>query len=162
MIFASGKSFQNSRMLRMSAPRQGIDRLVFVAHGADVVMAPRPATASVRIADDWCPDTRQSSRTGSAGCNSRAPAGNCFQESYGLEKKIVEIKRVGLAQILAVLLVYVGDSSLYWDRPTSDKPPADRACDSSPTKCAKSTERGVCLLVINPQAPHGAALTSCC
>jgi len=114
----------------------GIDRLVLVAYRAEVVPRAREQPHQFILRPVRVLVFRRPGRTGTCGCNIRAPPLR-LQQAQPFQQQVVEVERIRLAQLLAVLLEDVRDFSAL-DPPTAGKPPADRACGSSPRKTGRT------------------------
>ena len=95
-------------MLRMSAPAPGINRLVFVADGANVVAisgehAHEFVLRTVRVLIFVDQQILETAVVVLAHLRRR------FQQAHRFEQKIVEVEGVGLAQFLSVFLVEMRD-----------------------------------------------------
>ena len=99
-------------MLRRSAPRQRVDRLVVVADDARGCGASRRAPGPTGTAAGSCPGTRRRGGSASAPGTWRATSGASLEQPDGLEQQVVEVERVGRPQALLVARREAGDRPL--------------------------------------------------
>ena len=99
-----GKIFLELQNVADVRASPGINRLVLVADGADVVVRPgkHPHELILRTIGVLILIHQHVLK---AAVVVFADRGHCFQQTYGFEQQVVEIQGVGLEQLLAVLLV---------------------------------------------------------